>query len=127
MAAATAGSWIGDGGEVGQQVRGFGVQELARVGRALLDLPRLERALVANELPWSKVRLLVRVLEAGQGDEETWIALARVLSTQRLERAVREHAGTALAHDPEVLKNYPPADMTVEKIGDLLGEMSAFA
>jgi hypothetical protein len=32
VAAATAGSWIGDGGEVGQQVRGFGVQELARVG-----------------------------------------------------------------------------------------------
>ncbi|TMA25446.1 MAG: HNH endonuclease [Deltaproteobacteria bacterium] len=77
------------------------LQELARVGRALRDLPRLERALVANELPWSKVRLLVRVLEASQGDEETWIALARVLSTQRLERAVREHAGTAVAHDPE--------------------------
>ena len=31
------------------------------------------------------------------------------------------------ATDPEMLKSYPPADVTVEKIGDLLGKMSNFA
>lgn len=31
------------------------------------------------------------------------------------------------AHDPEVLKKYPAADMTVERIGDLLGQLAAFA
>jgi hypothetical protein len=32
VAAPGAGSWVGDGGEVGEQVRGFGFLELARVG-----------------------------------------------------------------------------------------------
>ncbi|MGH9521527.1 MAG: HAD family hydrolase [Terriglobales bacterium] len=31
------------------------------------------------------------------------------------------------AHDPEVLKQYPPPDVTIEKIGDLLGQFAAFA
>ena len=32
------------------------------------------------------------------------------------------------AHDPKVLAAYPPADITVERIGDLLGlERSAFS
>lgn len=31
------------------------------------------------------------------------------------------------AHDPEVLKKYPAPDVTIEKIGDLLGQMAAFA
>jgi hypothetical protein len=37
------------------------LQELARVHRAFAELPELERALVTNELPWSKVRLIARV------------------------------------------------------------------
>ncbi|MFQ5416995.1 MAG: hypothetical protein ACE5FL_08120, partial [Myxococcota bacterium] len=37
------------------------LQELARVHRALAGLPALERALGANALPWSKVRLVARV------------------------------------------------------------------
>ena len=44
------------------------LQELARVHRALAGLPALERALLANELPWSKVRLIARV--ATEQDEE---------------------------------------------------------
>src|SRR5262245_66108707 len=40
------------------------VHELARVGRALPGLPHLDRALVANELPWSKVRLVGPVATA---------------------------------------------------------------
>ena len=31
------------------------------------------------------------------------------------------------AHDPEVLKKYPKPDVTIEKIGDLVGQMAAFA
>lgn len=31
------------------------------------------------------------------------------------------------AHDPEVLKKYPQADVTIERIGDLLSQFAAFA
>jgi FMN phosphatase YigB (HAD superfamily) len=31
------------------------------------------------------------------------------------------------AHDPEVLKKYPKPDVTIEKIGDLLGQMAVWA
>ena len=63
------------------------LQELARVDRQLAGLPRLEAALVASELPWSKVRLLARF--AARGDEAVWIARARGTSCRRLERDVR--------------------------------------
>ena len=43
------------------------LQELARVGRQLEDLPGLEAALVSGGLAWSKVRLLARFVAA---DEE---------------------------------------------------------
>ena len=72
------------------------LQDLARVSRALADLPALERALLANVLPWSKVRLLARV--ATPEDEAEWIARARAQPTRRLEQAVREHAR---APDPD--------------------------
>ncbi len=65
------------------------IQELARVHRALAVLPALERALLGNELPWSKVRLVARV--AGAADEQAWIARARSVSTRRLEQDVRDH------------------------------------
>lgn len=67
------------------------LQELARVHRAFAELPALGRALVTNELPWSKVRLIARV--ASEGDERQWIALAQSLPTRELEQKVREHAG----------------------------------
>ena len=63
------------------------LQELARVHRAFAELPVLERALVANALPWSKVRLVARVATAE--DEAAWIARARALPTRRLEQEVR--------------------------------------
>jgi hypothetical protein len=53
-------------------------------------LPRLELALLANELPWSKVRLVARVASAA--DEEAWIARARETTTRHLERVLRESA-----------------------------------
>ena len=75
------------------------LQELARVHRALAELPALERALVANELPWSKLRLLVRVASAD--DEQAWIARARDLPTRQLEAVVRDHARGEEAQDAE--------------------------
>ena len=74
------------------------LQELARVHRALAKLPALERTLLANELPWSKVRLLARV--ASGEDEEEWIARARGMPTRWLEREVRRSTpDTALQDD----------------------------
>jgi hypothetical protein len=67
------------------------LQDLARVHRALAGLPLLERALVGNALPWSKVRLVARV--ATGADEAAWIARASAMPTHRLEQEVRERAG----------------------------------
>jgi len=63
------------------------LQELARVHRALTELPALEQALVANALPWSKVRLVARV--ATREDLADWIARACTLPVRLLEREVR--------------------------------------
>jgi hypothetical protein len=63
------------------------LQELARAHRAFASLPALERALVTNALPWSKVRLLVRL--AAEADVDAWIARARAMPTRRLEHEVR--------------------------------------
>jgi hypothetical protein len=64
------------------------IQDLAHVHRALRALPGLERALLANELPWSKVRIVARV--AAPADEDAWIARARSVGIRQLEREVRE-------------------------------------
>ncbi len=79
------------------------LRDLARVHRALAGLPALERALVANELAWSKVRLLARVASAE--DEAAWIARAREMPTRRLEQAVRASAPHL---DPEDLDEALP-------------------
>ena len=52
------------------------LQELARVHRALPGLPAVERALVRNALPWSKVRLVAGVATAE--DEAAWLERARL-------------------------------------------------
>jgi hypothetical protein len=75
------------------------LQELARVHRALAGLPALERALLSNELPWSKVRLLARV--ATEQDEPAWIARARDMPARRLELEVRESARSLGSEDPD--------------------------
>jgi hypothetical protein len=73
------------------------LQDLARVHRALACLPALERALVSNQLPWSKVRLVARV--ASGEDEAAWIARAHAVSTRQLEQLVRERARGDAADD----------------------------
>lgn len=73
------------------------LQDLARVHRALAGLPALERALVGNRLPWSKVRLVARV--ANGEDEDAWIARALAVTTRQLEQLVRERARGDAADD----------------------------
>jgi hypothetical protein len=90
---------LGDYGRERPGLSARQLQELARVHRALLGLSALERALVSNELPWSKVRLVARVATAE--DEKEWIARARVLSTRRLEGEVRSRAGPDPPEDAE--------------------------
>jgi hypothetical protein len=75
------------------------LQELARVHRVLAGLPALERALVENQLPWSKVRLIARV--ATGEDEEEWIARARGMPTRQLEREVRSSAPEPAPQDAD--------------------------
>jgi hypothetical protein len=71
------------------------LHELARVDRALADLPRIEASLCSGELGWTKVRLLCRVATAS--DEASWLALAGVVSARELARRVR--AVEREAHD----------------------------
>ena len=104
--AALAVQWIDAGGEGGEKawerlgyarladharerlgVSARTLQELARVGRRLEGLPRLEAALVSGELPWSKARLLARFVTAE--DEAAWIGYARGVRVRALERALR--------------------------------------
>mgnify|MGYP005839388019 CR=1 FL=1 len=66
------------------------LQELARIDRALADLPSLEASLCWNVLPWCKVRLIARI--ATPETVDGWIERARALPTRRLEAAVREEA-----------------------------------
>jgi hypothetical protein len=84
------------------------LQELARVHRGLAELPGLERALVGNELPWSKVRLVARVATAQ--DEAAWIARARALPARRLEAEVRAHA------PPRSELETPDAELPVRRV-----------
>jgi hypothetical protein len=63
------------------------LQDLARVGSALLRLPRVQAALIRGELNWTKVRLLARV--ATPDDEEGWVSYALGVTARALAREVR--------------------------------------
>jgi hypothetical protein len=75
------------------------VQDLARTGAALAGLPLTEAALVSGALPWSKVRLVARVANAG--DEAGWLARARALPVRAFEHEVRAVDRGALEADAE--------------------------
>lgn len=63
------------------------LQDLAHVSAALARLPRVEAALLAGVLSWSKARLLCRVARAE--DEAAWVAFAQRVRVRALEREVR--------------------------------------
>jgi hypothetical protein len=68
-------------------VSGRELQDLARVDAALGALPRVERALVAGGISWTKARLLARV--ATPEDEERWLGVAKAHPARALAREVR--------------------------------------
>jgi hypothetical protein len=61
-------------------------EERLRVGRALVDLPRLDAALAAGTFFWSVVRELSRVAVADT--EQDWVAWAKGKDARAIERAV---------------------------------------
>jgi hypothetical protein len=63
------------------------LQELAHVDVALAGLPRIEVALAAGRVSWTKARLLCRV--ATREDEALWLEAAGRLSARALAREVR--------------------------------------
>jgi len=75
-------------------------RERVRIGRALRQLPEIERALVDGELSYSRVREITRVATAGT--ELEWLELARQLDMRSLERRVaRTMTGAEDAPAPE--------------------------
>jgi hypothetical protein len=98
------------------------LQDLARVHRALPGLPALERALVGNELPWSKVRLVARVASAE--DEAAWIARAKAMPTRRLEEEVRARSPRL---EPEDLDAAVPERRVVVRCTPAVSEKWALA
>jgi hypothetical protein len=63
------------------------VQEFARVGARLGELPAVEGALVSGQLPWSKVRLLARFVSTE--DAGAWVAYATTVGVRQLEGELR--------------------------------------
>src|SRR6187402_2718396 len=61
-------------------------RERIRVGRALRQLPEVERAFVEGEFSYSRVREVTRIATAA--DESKWLELARRLDMRTLERRV---------------------------------------
>src|SRR3954451_18203020 len=61
-------------------------QDQVRVGRALLDYPRIAEALCSGRLSYSKVRAITRVVTAET--EATLIDLASAVPTSQIERVV---------------------------------------
>jgi len=68
---------------------GLGVRdtrERVRIGRALRELPQIERAFIDGELSFSRVREVTRVATAQS--EQEWLELAQRLDMRSLERRV---------------------------------------
>src|SRR5512141_6648 len=61
-------------------------RERVRVGRALRNLPEIERAFIGGELSYSRVREVTRVATADT--EPNWLELSRQLDMRSLERRV---------------------------------------
>jgi hypothetical protein len=84
-------------------------QEQVRVGRALLDFPRIAEALCSGRLSYSKVRAITRVVTPET--EATLIDLASAVPTSQIERIVAgrkrvDVLETAAAHDARHFDTY---------------------
>lgn len=83
-------------------------RERLRVGRALRQLPQLERAFVAGELAYSRIREVTRV--ATPQTELEWLSRARHLDMRQLERRVAQPAEPLRRDPPRHEPTRPPAD-----------------
>src|SRR5947209_5586821 len=87
-------------------------QEQVRVGRALLDYPRVAEALCEGRLSYSKVRAITRVVTPET--EKTLIDLASAVPTSQIERIVagrkRVDAESANTHEARHLDVYYDED-----------------
>jgi hypothetical protein len=72
-------------------------RESVRMGRALRRLPHIEKAFVAGEVGYSRVREVTRV--ARPDDELHWLRLACQLPMRILERRVAEAGGTKASEE----------------------------
>ena len=63
-------------------------RDLIRVGRELRGLELVDRAFFAGEIGWTKVLLLLRVVQVTT--QEPWIQFARAVSTRELDEEVRK-------------------------------------
>ena len=68
-------------------ISGRELQDLARVDRALAELPGVESAFLAGVLSWTKARLVARV--ATREDEARWVAFAEPRTARELACEVR--------------------------------------
>jgi hypothetical protein len=85
---------------------GLGVREARerlRIGRALRQLPRLERAFVAGELAYSRIREVTRI--ATPQTELEWLQRAQNTKMRELERQVAQPLGSMPRE-----RTPPPAD-----------------
>ncbi len=78
---------LGDYAREGLGTSARSVQDWACVGARLDELPELRGALTSGRLPWSKVRLLARSVEAA--NERGWIGYAEQQSVKTLEGELR--------------------------------------
>jgi hypothetical protein len=74
-------------------------QDQVRVGRALLDYPRIAEALCSGRLSYSKVRAITRVVTPET--EATLIDLASAVPTSQIERVVAGRKRVDALHDAE--------------------------
>src|SRR5436305_3952518 len=93
-------------------------QDHVRVGRALLEYPRIGEALCSGELSYSKVRAITRVVTAET--EATLIELASAVPTSQIERVVAGRKQVDV-NENGALHNARHLDAYFDEDGSLVG------
>ncbi len=97
---------VADYAQVRLQLEPRKTRALLRIGRALPELPGLERALASGAIGWTKARELLTVVTPQT--EQAWIDLAGQTTSRELERAVAAHRpGEAPDHERATLASKP--------------------
>jgi FMN phosphatase YigB (HAD superfamily) len=117
--------------EVLQRLRGFGPTVILSDGDVVFQPRKVERAGLSEAVD-GHVLIYIHKEEALDDVEQRYPADHYVLVDDKLRilAAVKQFWGERVttvfprqgtfAHDPDVISAYPPADVTIERIGDLL-------